>query len=263
MTRIKLIVPFPASKSATAARGSSFAARLRPDTVVDAVAVRTSGTLADSEYETALFDFALAGAGLRAEEEGFDAVVVDTVADWGVPALRSRLSIPVVAPGVLAYASAVSLGRRFSVLSTWRGWNRLYERTLVSSGLDRFCASIRAPRVDGEIERAIVGRDALTARAVIEQDEQATLSLLAELAKQAIEDDGADVLVLGSMTMGCLAGGLRELVPAPVIDPAPLALGFAELLIGLGLSHSKIAYPSPSTILDEKFSALIGADDQA
>ena len=34
----------------------------------------------------------------------------------------------------------------------------------------------------------------------------------------------------------------------------------AETLVTLGLKHSKVAYPSPDTIQDEKFFSLIGAD---
>ena len=38
-------------------------------------------------------------AGLSAEDEGFDALIMDTVSDSGIYALRSRLSIPVIGPG--------------------------------------------------------------------------------------------------------------------------------------------------------------------
>ena len=42
-------------------------------------------------------------AGLKAEEEGYDAVCIDTVSDSGMYALRSKLSIPVINPGQVAY----------------------------------------------------------------------------------------------------------------------------------------------------------------
>ena len=37
-------------------------------------------------------------AGLSAEDDGYDAVCIDTMSDSGVNALRSVLDIPVIAP---------------------------------------------------------------------------------------------------------------------------------------------------------------------
>ena len=55
--------------------------------------VRNSATLVDCYYEDLVFDMYIAEAGLRAEEEGYDAVIMDTVSDSGLYALRSRLTI--------------------------------------------------------------------------------------------------------------------------------------------------------------------------
>jgi hypothetical protein len=33
----------------------------------------------------------------------------------------------------------------------------------------------------------------------------------------------------------------------------------AEVLVQLGLSHSKVAFPSPMTIIDDRFFSLVGA----
>ena len=57
--------------------------------------VRNSATLVDCYYEALVFDMYIAEAGLRAEEEGYDAVIMDTVSDSGLygaplPPLRSR-----------------------------------------------------------------------------------------------------------------------------------------------------------------------------
>ena len=57
------------------------------------VPVKNTATVVDCYYEDLIFEMYIVEAGLRAEEEGFDAVVMDTVSDSGLSALRSRLSI--------------------------------------------------------------------------------------------------------------------------------------------------------------------------
>jgi len=46
---------------------------------------------------------------------------------------------------------------------------------------------------------------------------------------------------------------LAERLPVPVLNPGLIAYKQCELLLDLGLSHSKIAYPSPELIKDNAF----------
>jgi allantoin racemase len=104
--RIKFIIPFPFDEEGIANRAAQIpGALLGPDTEVECVPVRNSATL--------VFDMYIAEAGLRAEEEGYDAVIMDTVSDSGMYALRSRLSIPGSAP-----ASSPTRSRRSWVRSS-------------------------------------------------------------------------------------------------------------------------------------------------
>src|SRR5215469_12799603 len=82
---------------------------LLPDTIVDCVPVTESFALdspspGESLYELALMDLYCAQAGLRAEEQGYDAVIMDTTTDSGLQVLRSRLTIPVIGPGIVSFA---------------------------------------------------------------------------------------------------------------------------------------------------------------
>ncbi|MFM8768590.1 MAG: hypothetical protein ACKOD9_12770 [Rubrivivax sp.] len=52
-----------------------------------------------SHHDFVLADAANFEAGCRAQDEGFDAVCIDTMSDSGVAALRSVLDIPVFGPG--------------------------------------------------------------------------------------------------------------------------------------------------------------------
>ncbi|MBS7631772.1 hydrogenase expression protein HupH, partial [Candidatus Bathyarchaeota archaeon] len=79
----------------------------------------------------------------------------------------------------------------------------------------------------------------------LHKDEEKTVEALAEEGRKAIEDDGAEVLILGCTGMTGMAEKLREILKVKVLDPLPTAVKFAETLVSLGLSHSKITFPNP------------------
>ena len=110
-------------------------------------AVGWGAALGDSYHDMLLMDWTVFQAGIEAEEEGYSAVVIDTVSDSGLRALRSRLSIPVLGPGECAFHLAMTLGKKFTILTMWDEWFPLYEKTLTEYGFWPRCAS--HPWVDG------------------------------------------------------------------------------------------------------------------
>jgi Asp/Glu/hydantoin racemase len=246
--RIKFIIPFPFDEEGVANRAAQIPRDLLgPDTDVECVPVRNSATLVDCYYEDLVFEMYITEAGLRAQEEGYDAVVMDTVSDSGLYALRSRLSIPVMGPGLVSYAVAIMLGKRFSIVTMWDKWRHLYEKNLDIYHLWEKCASIRAVNIPPDVEALFTGK------------EEEMFRTLTDEARKAIDDDGADVILLGSTTMHQAGDYMAEHLPAPVINPGPVAIKLTETLVELGLSHSKVAFPSPSTIIDDRFFSLAGA----
>lgn len=127
--RIKVIVPIPMDKAGVAAR----AEQLPPDFVRDGflpefAAVPWGAALGDSYHDTMLMDWTVFQAGVKAEEEGYSGILIDTVSDSGMRPLRSRLNIPVVGPGEATFATAMMLGKKFTVLTMWPEWFPLYEK---------------------------------------------------------------------------------------------------------------------------------------
>ena len=83
--RIKYIIPFPFEEEGISNRAAQIrAGLLGPDTEIECVPVRNWATLVDCYYEELVFDMYITEAGLRAEEEGYDAVIMDTVSDSGL-----------------------------------------------------------------------------------------------------------------------------------------------------------------------------------
>ena len=60
--------------------------------------------------------------------------------------------------------------------------------------------------------------------------------------RAAVEDDGADVIVLGCTCMAPAASALTQFTDAPVINPLDAVFLQIELLVRLGLTHSPRAY---------------------
>lgn len=199
-----------------------------------------------SHHDYVLADISLLEAGLTAEDDGFDAVCVDTVSDSGVAALRSMLDIPVVAAGKSMFIVALTLGRKFRVLAMWKRWFGLYERTLKDLGLEDRCAGLRAIDVHPDSRNLLTGKEDV-------------LPLLYEAAVQLVEEDGADVICLGSTTMHEAHGYLAERLAVPIINPGPLSYLVAEALIALRLTQSRNAYPRPLKPKPEMIRAMLVA----
>lgn len=241
--RIKMIFPVPMSEATRPLVESQLPPGLvRDDIEVVFVGAGQVMTLADSYYDMAIMEMAVIEAGLRAEEEGFDAVCVNTVSDSGLSALRSRLTIPVLAPAISSFHTACMLGQKFSVLTMWPQWYPLYRKTIKEYGLESRLASVRSIDVRPDTQALLEGKEDVV-----------FAKLLAE-GRRAIEEDGADVIVLGSTTMHQSHAYLAEHLPVPVLNPGVITYKQCELLLDLGLSHSKAAYPSPEQIKDSAFS---------
>ena len=166
---------------------------------------------------------------LRAEAEGADAVIVDCALDPILSASRQAVRIPVVGAGQAAYALALTLGDRFSILGPLKCLVPEYRRRIHEYGLSGRLASIRS--IDVEI------LDLLSDKAV---------QAFVREGRSAIDKDQADVLVLGCTGMSPVMPRLQQMLEVPVVDPASAAIALAETLIRLHLTHSSVAYPYKS-----------------
>jgi allantoin racemase len=87
-------------------------------------------------------------------------------------------------------------------------------------------------------------------RRPLAEDKERTTRKLVEEGRRAIEEDRADTLVLGCMSMGFLgvAEEMSEVLGVPVVNPDRISLKTAEALVGAGLRHSKLAYMTPPKV---------------
>ncbi len=122
------------------------------------------------------------------------------------------------------------LGGAFSVITTLRRTVPHTQRLLDRYGVRAQCRSVRATEI-----------------AVLDLDgNPETFKQVRDEAREAIESDGADVIVLGCAGMAGLAAALQDELGVPVIDDVAAAAGAAESLVRMGLSTSRAGqYAAP------------------
>ncbi|GHD05280.1 aspartate/glutamate racemase family protein [Tianweitania populi] len=245
MKKVLVIVPFPMGEEDLARRQAQMkAVDLGPGIEFHYKAVRVGPKNYSSQHDMVLADISIVDAGLDAEKDGFDAVCIDTMSDSGMAMLRSVLTIPVIAPGRHAMLVAQMLGEKFSILMMWDRWKMLYTKTLGELGMEHKCASMRSIGVTPDNKSLLSGK------------EEEVFPLLLDAARKCVEEDGAQVLILGSTTMHEAHGWLSKQIGVPVINPGPLTYKLASIAVDLKLTHSKATWPTPLAPKHEMIRAI-------
>lgn len=171
--------------------------------------------------------------GQKAQEEGFDAIVINCFFNPGMEGLRELLDIPIVGAGFAAVHIASLLGDNFSIIDTGPPhWPYAY-RIAAAAGLSSKHKSVRTTNLSV---------------AELSADPDATIKRMIEAAVKAVEEDGANVIVFGCTGMRRYAEKIAEEMKkygVPLVEPLSAAVNVAVALVRLGLSQSKVSYPVP------------------
>lgn len=167
------------------------------------------------------------------DEDGY---VVACVSDTGLYPARELVDAPVVGVGEAAYLFALTLGRSFSVLTTLQRGVGPIEDRINAYGFGSRCASVRATGID--VLRVAESPEGMEA-------------LLRE-GRAAIDQDRAEVLVLGCGGMTALRAALERDLAVPVVDGVTAAVVLVVGLVRCGLrtsKHSSFGFPEPTSYL--------------
>ena len=203
----------------------------RPDTELTVVNPEHGPVSIESVYDEALATPPTLELVGKANEEGYDAVVLACFSDPGLDAAKEISDIPVIGIEETTMHVAAMLGHKFSPTTNFR--NRVSARELHS-------------RWRG-VESAY-GSTLVTNMSVLEMDanpEKAKARIL-ELARKAVEEDGTEVIILGCAGLAGYAEDIERELGAVVLDPTSVAFKVAEAIADLGLRHSKVGrFASP------------------
>ncbi len=217
-----------------------------PGTAITMLTARFGVAYIETRFEALIG--AYAAAELAAEHwPGHDALIVAAFGDPGVPGLREALDIPVVGLTEAALASACLLGNRFSIVAISRRITAWYRESVEHNGLIGRLASIRS--LDQPLRD--IGRV---------QDDHARQ--LKALCAACVDEDGADVIILGGAPLAGLARTIKGEIPVSVVDGVSSAVRHAETLAGLapGLARAGSFAPppvKPNTGLSAPMQALL------
>lgn len=167
---------------------------------------------------------------VKAEREGFEAVFVSCMLDVAVRAARELVRIPVVGPSQTCMAVASTLGDKFGVVTVVKRAVPFFIKKAREHGMAENLAGVRS------IEIPVLDLDL--------RKEEVAGALAAE-SQKLIDDYNADTIILGCTGLVGMAREVQRRVGVPVLDPTPIAVKYAELLVATGTTHSLRAFPRP------------------
>lgn len=164
----------------------------------------------------------------EAEREGMDAVVISCMLDPGLHAARECVQIPVLGPAQTSMHVASMLAGPFSIITVMPNLITPLQRRARQYGLSSFLRSVYSvdvPVLDVEASHAEIRKRLLLA------------------SRRAIEQDGAEGIILGCTRLSGLAEELHQELKClgltlPVLDPALVSIRLAASMVFSGLSHS-------------------------
>ncbi|MBD9389837.1 aspartate/glutamate racemase family protein [Agrobacterium sp. AGB01] len=167
----------------------------------------------------------------KGERLGIEAYVIACFDDPGLHAAREVARGPVIGICQAAIQVAMTISRRFSIITTLPRSIPIIEDLVGDYGADRHCRKVRA------INLPVLG---------LEDDPAMAEQLLIREIETAKQQDRAEAIILGCAGMSALCDRLREATGVPVIDGVTAAIKMAEALVGAGYVTSKVnAYDYP------------------
>jgi allantoin racemase len=194
----------------------------------DTEIVAATSTMGPPSIES-WYDESLALPGLLAEvaageREGIDGYVIACFGDPGLFAARELARGPVIGIAEAAMHAASVIAPSFSVVTTLARTTGMAWHLAERYGMKRFCKSVRATDV------AVLDLD---------QPGSGARRLIVDECRRALEDDGADAIVLGCAGMADLCRAIEDAIGAPVVEGVTAAVKWAEALVSLKLSTAK------------------------
>jgi len=170
------------------------------------------------------------------EKEGYDAAIIGCFYDPGLREAREITQRMVVtAPAEASMHIASTLGNSFSIIVGRNKWIPAMQENVVKYGFKDRLASFKS------VDLGVLD---------FQNDVSETNRRLTQAAKEAVEADRAEVVILGCTAQLGFYKELQDLLNVPVIDVAIAAVKYAEFLIEIrnrfGWGHSKkYGYESP------------------
>jgi allantoin racemase len=179
-----------------------------------------------------LYEHAAFGGTLQlmreAQSDGCAAGIIGCFYDGGLRELREALQMPVIGMGEASVLLVATLGHQFSIIVGRRKWIPKMRDNVILTGLERRLASFRS--VEMAIPEMAADPTKFIDRTIVE-------------SLKAVNDDGAEIIVLSELVPPALAERAARELPVPLLDPGVACWKWAEMAadiyLKLGLSHRR------------------------
>lgn len=171
--------------------------------------------------------------------EKIDAAIIGCFGDPGLDVFREMFDFPIIGPAQCTMHTASQLGHKFSLITIFDSMINMGHKQVHEYGLSHHLASVKAVNIP-----------------VLEllNNLDLTYKKILKLGKKIVDDDMADCILFGCMTMSFagLDKKLEDKLGIPVLNAGRVALKNAESLVSMEISHSKKAYPFPTKLKKNK-----------
>ncbi len=217
-----------------------------PGVLVEGATARFGARYVATRAAAAVAGHAVLDAFAAALEAGLvpDAVLLACFGDPGLAALRELSAAPVTGMAEASILLAATLGGRIALLTGGARWVPM---------LTEYAAML------GFADRVVVRCIAPTGDAIAADPDDAVPALAAE-ARAAVDQDGAEVVVLGGAGLAGLAPRIASAVPVPVLDSLACGVRLAVSLGRLGAAKASAGgYAAPPPVPVEALSPALTA----
>lgn len=183
-----------------------------PQTAVGAVTSPKAPAALEGYYDEALAIGPMLEI-LAQETRTWDAFIIACHGDPGIEAARELIRKPVIGIGEASFLAACAFGRRFSLITLLERLIPKKRDQIRRCGLESRLASIRV--LGAGVLESFHNLDALGDRFL-------------EAGRRAVEEDGAEAIVLGCAGVGGVREALEQKLGVPVIDGVVAAVKLAE-----------------------------------
>lgn len=206
-----------------------------PGTVIEAVTLAGTPASIEGHADEARAVPAMLDAIRAAEGRGAQATVIACFDDPGLGAAREVARGPVVGLCQAGVQVAMTIAARFSIVTTLPRSVPIIEDLVEAYGAGRQCRRVRS------VDLPVLA---------LEADPAEAFARLKREIRLAVEDDGAEAVLLGCAGMAEMCRALQAETGVPVIDPVSAAVKLAEAFAGGGFATAKggsYAFPREKT----------------
>ena len=217
------------------------------DTEIDFAWLRKSSDLNWYPYLEMMNDLEIVDQIIKAEKNGYDAVIIGCYCDPGLREARGVVNLPVIGLSEASMAFAQMVGGRFAVVTVWEAYVPIMEKNLRLYGWEKRAIVSQPIRYFNMDWSQFIG--------AVQGDSDLLLANFEKVALSCIEN-GADVIIAGCGYLGPVLTLLNYRTVrdtnVPVIDCGAVSIAAAESMAKLyretGLSPSRYKtspYPRP------------------